>query len=159
MCMAVALLNHFAVAQEGKDRAQKFDRQSFQARRNAYITAEAGLTPDEAANFVPLDNELKQKQFDAGRECRKLNRESRTKEQLSDEAYLKLIDCNIETRIKEAQLEKDYYEKFKRILPPPKLYKYQQADFKFMREFMRDGERHPGHRSEHEHPKPDKKQR
>jgi hypothetical protein len=152
--MAVVLLNHFAVAQEEKDQKQKFDKQSFQARRNAYITAEAGLTADEAAAFIPLDNELKQKQFDSGRECRRRNRESRAKKQLSDDACLKLIDCNIETRIKEAQLEKEYYEKFKRILPPQKLYKYQQADFKFMREFMREGERRP--RPRDEHPKPDR---
>jgi hypothetical protein len=157
--MAVVLLNHFAVAQEEKEPTQKFDKQSFQARRNAYITAEAGLTPDEAANFIPLDNELKQKQFDAGRECRKLNRESRAKEKLSDEAYLKLIDCSLETRLKEAQLEKDYYEQFKRILPPSKLYKYLQADFKFMREFMRDDERRPDQQGRHEHPKPDKNNR
>jgi hypothetical protein len=151
--MAVVLLNHFAVAQEETDRTQKFDKQAFQAKRNAYITIEAGLTADEAAAFIPLDNELKQKQYNAGRECRKRNRECRTgKEPLSDEACLKLIDCNIETRIREAQLEKEYYEKFKRILPPLKLYKYQQADFRFMREFMRDGERRPG--TENEHPKP-----
>jgi hypothetical protein len=155
--MAVVLLNHFAVAQEEKDRTQKFDKQAFQAKRNAYITVEAGLTPDEAATFIPLDNELKQKQFDAGRECRKLHRKCRTQEKLSDEACLKLIDCNIETRLKEAQLEKEYYEKFKRILSPLKLYKYQQADFRFMREFMmRDGERRPDRMNEHGHPKPDR---
>jgi hypothetical protein len=151
------LLNHSAVAQEEKDRTQKYDRQAFQARRNAYITAEVGLTADEAAVFIPLDNELKQKQLETGRECRKLNRESRSKEKLSDEACLKLINCNIETRLKEAQLEKEYYEKFKRILSPQKLYKYQQADFKFMREFMHNGERRPGQKNEH--PKPEGKDR
>jgi hypothetical protein len=150
--MAIVLLNHFAAAQEEQDRTQKFDKQSFQARRNAYITAEVGLTADEAAAFIPLDNELKQKQFDAGRKCRKLNRESRALKKLSDETCLKLIDCNIETRVREAQLEKEYYEKFKQLLSPLKLYKYQQADFKFMREFMRDGERRSDPKSEHSKP-------
>jgi hypothetical protein len=154
--IAVVLFNHFVVAQEEKSETRRFDRQSFQARRNAYITAEIGLTADEAATFIPLDNELKQKQFDAGRECRKLNRESRSQETLSDKAYIKLIDCNIETRLKEAQLEQEYYEKFKQILSPAKLYKYQQADFKFMREFMRGDDRRPGRRDNHPESKENK---
>jgi hypothetical protein len=151
--MAVLLFSHFAVAQEPKDEGQKFDKQAFQEKRNAYITAETGLTADEAATFIPLDNELKQKLFDAGRECRKLVRESRSLETIPDAICLKLIECNIETRIKEAQLEKEYYEKFKQILSPQKLYKYQQADFKFMKEFMRGGNNH--HPKEN-HPKPDR---
>ncbi|MDR3262085.1 MAG: hypothetical protein LBT78_09690 [Tannerella sp.] len=152
--MAVMLFSLFAVAQESKDETRKFDKQSFQAKRNAYITAEIGLTANEAADFIPLDNELKEKLFEAGRECRKLIRESHSQEPLSDAAYLKLIDCSIETRIKEAQLEKEYYEKFKQILSPMKLYKYQQADFKFMKDFMGGGNRHI-HRNDR--PNPDKK--
>jgi hypothetical protein len=157
--IAVVLFNHFVIAQEEKTETQKFDKQAFQARRNAYITAEVGLTADEAATFIPLDNELKQKQFDAGRECRKLNRESRSQETLSDKAYIILIDCNIETRLKEAQLEQEYYEKFKQILSPSKLYKYQQADFKFMREFMRRDDRHSDRRNNPPEAKGDKGER
>ena len=37
-----------------------FDREAFEARRNAFITAEVGLTPEEAAQFIPLCNELRQ---------------------------------------------------------------------------------------------------
>ena len=147
ICMAVILFSHFTVGQE-QDEGRKFDRQSFQAKRNAYITAEIGLTPEEAARFIPLDNELKQKQFDAGRECRRLLRESRSQEAKSDKFYQELIDCMIETRIKEAQLEKEYYKKFKQILSPVKLYKYREADFKFMREFMRDGDHRRSERKE-----------
>ncbi|MDR3267956.1 MAG: hypothetical protein LBT83_02670 [Tannerella sp.] len=154
-CIAVMLSGHFVTAQEQKDDAQKFDKQAFQAKRNAYITAEIGLTADEAAEFIPLDNELKQKQFEAGQECRKLIRISRSQETLSDAACLKLIDCSIETRIKEAQLEKEYYEKFKHILSPVKLYKYQEADFKFMKEFMR-GSNHHMHRNDRPSPNKNK---
>ncbi|MDR1330790.1 MAG: hypothetical protein LBK07_01660 [Tannerella sp.] len=105
-------------------------------KRNAYITVEAGLTTDEAVEFIPLENEMKDKLFEIGHECRKQNRDLHSKKSPSDEMYLKLIDCNIETRIREAQLEKDYYAKFKKILSPEKLYRYQQAEFKFMHDFM-----------------------
>lgn len=138
--IACLLCNFLQVAaQEQTGESRKFDKDVYQAKRNAYITAEIGLTANEAADFIPLDNEFKQKMLETGKECRRLVREGRSKEKISDNDYLKLIDCQIDTRLKEAQIEKEYFEKFKQILTPKKLYKYQQADAKFMREFMRDG--------------------
>lgn len=124
-------------AQEGKDN-KHFDREVFQAKRNAYITAEVGLTPEEAAVFIPLLDEMKQKMFELGHECRKFTREVRSKRKITDEEYLKNIDECLEVKVKEALLEKEYYEKFKKILSPEKLYKYRRAEYKFAREFMKD---------------------
>jgi hypothetical protein len=126
------------------DNRQRFDRNEFITKHNAFITAEIGLTGDEAVEFIPLENQMKEKLFEIGNECRKMNRNIRSRQSVSDEVYLKLIDCNLETRIKELQVEKEYYAKFKKILSPEKLYKYQQAEFKFMREFMgNQGPQHP----------------
>ena len=38
----------------GAQEAKRFDRAAFEAKRNAYIMAEIGLTPEEAAEFIPL---------------------------------------------------------------------------------------------------------
>lgn len=119
-----------------QDDKGKFDREVFMAKRNAYITASAGLTADEAAAFIPIENEMQRKKFEIGRDCRKLARRSRSKEGLTEEEQQKLVDCTTETRLKEAKLEKEYHEKFKRILSVEKLYKYQEAEARFMREFM-----------------------
>ena len=62
-----------SAAQKG-DPQKHIDREAFFARRNAYITAEAGLTADEAAAFIPLENELQRRKMEVGRECRKLAR-------------------------------------------------------------------------------------
>ena len=59
------LLSFNATAQEKKEQ-RHFDREAFEARRNAFITAEVGLTPEEAAQFIPLCNELRQKKFEVG---------------------------------------------------------------------------------------------
>ena len=56
-----------AHAQSGKQH-RNFDREAFFAKKNAFITAEMGLTPEEAASFIPLCNELQEKMFEAGRE-------------------------------------------------------------------------------------------
>jgi len=148
-----ALVSAGAYSQNDNDR-QPFDRQEFMTKRNAYITAAIGLTSEEAVKFISLENELKTKQFECGRECRKMNRDIRS-QKLSNEIYLNLINCNIETRLKEAQLEKEYYEKFLQIISPEKLYKYQQAEFKFMREFMGN----PGDQQQHRPPPPPRQPR
>lgn len=124
-----------AVAQ---DTQEGFDREAFMAKRNAYITAEVQLTAEEAAVFIPMENEMQKRKFEIWHECRKLLRKSKTKENMTDEERQKLIDCNNETRIKVAELEKEYYEKFKKTLSVEKLYKYQEADAKFMRKFMKE---------------------
>ena len=90
--------------------------------------------------FIPLCNELQEKMFEAGRECRKLSKDLKHNESATDADYLKVIDECVSVNMKQAQLEKEYYEKFKKILSPKKLYKYKRAEGKFVREFMRGGD-------------------
>ena len=134
-CIVALLFNLFDVSAQVQGNRQPFGN-DFWEKRNAFIVADCGLSPDEAAKFIPLENEFRQKVFDIGRDCRTLARESREKTKQSDVEYLKLIDCYLDNRIKEAQLEKEYFEKFKKILKPEKLYKYREADAKFSRELI-----------------------
>lgn len=127
-----------ATSNAQKDAKKRIDREAFFARRNAYITAEAGLTADEAAAFIPLENELQRRKFEVGRECRKLARKNRTQQGLTDHERRELSNCLTETRLKEAQLEKEYIERFKKILSVEKLSKYQQAEAEFLRKFLQD---------------------
>ena len=117
-----------AHAQSGKQH-RNFDREAFFAKKNAFITAEMGLTPEEA-----------EKMFEAGRECRKLSKDLKHNENATDADYLKVIDECVSVNMRQAQLEKEYYEKFKKILSPKKLYRYKRAEGKFAREFMRGGD-------------------
>ncbi len=132
------LFSQAAVAQGNKE-PRHFDKEAFQAEKNAFITAEVGLTPEEAAAFIPLCNELHEKMFEIGRECRKLSKEIKHKQSPTDDDYTKANDACLEVKQKEAALEKEYYEKFKKILSPEKLYKYRCAEFKFARNFMKGG--------------------
>ena len=123
------------VAQRQPSNRQESEN-AFWERRNTFIKAEIGLTAEEANKFIPLENEFKQKMLEVGRECRSLTRESQNSQKLTDAERLKLIDCYLDSRIKEAQLEKEYYEQFKKVISPEKLYKYHDADTKFARELI-----------------------
>ncbi len=115
--------------QEGQNPLTK--REAIQAQKNAFITAELKLTPEEAAAFIPLSEELEKKKFEANQQCRKLSRELKHKSNLSDSDYDKVIQVCLDVKVEEAQLEKEYYEKFRKILTPEKLYKYRSAELKF----------------------------
>ncbi|MDO4755528.1 MAG: hypothetical protein Q4A54_04225 [Parabacteroides sp.] len=124
-------------AQDAKPK-KAFNKEAYMAKRNAFITAEMGLTPEEAAAFIPLSTELHIKMYEAGLTCRKLARELKHNEEATDADYLKAIDETIAADTKVAELEREYYQKFKKILPPQKLYKYKGAEIKFMKAYMKD---------------------
>lgn len=108
--------------------------------RRMLLLRRDGVNPEEAASFIPLCNELQEKMFEAGRECRKLSKDLKHNENATDADYLKVIDECVSVNMRQAQLEKEYYEKFKKILSPKKLYRYKRAEGKFAREFMRGGD-------------------
>ena len=138
--VACSVVFSFSAHAQGGKQHRNFDREAFLAKRSAYITAEVGLTPEEAASFIPLCNELQEKMFEAGRDCRKLSKDLKQNKNASDADYLKVIDECVSVNMKQAQLEKESYEKFKKILSPKKLYKYRRAEAKFAREFMKGGD-------------------
>ena len=105
----------------------------YKEEREKFLIREVGLTETEAKIFIPLTNDLLKKKYDLNRQARQELGRILKKERLTDADYLEIVDKNIEIKQKEAQLEKEYYLKFKKILPPEKLYKYQKAEMQFMR--------------------------
>ena len=138
---ALSMLFTISVSAQDKKQQSHFDKETFQAKKNAFITAELKLTPDEAAAFIPLTEEFERKKFENSRECKKLYKSVRHKEKVSDEDYNMVIQVCLDVKLKEAQLEKEYYGKFSKILSPEKLYKYRSAEFKFARSFFSSGDK------------------
>lgn len=70
-----------------------------------------GLTPEEAAEFIPLCNELQRKKFEVGRACRHKHKHVRmskiANKEISTDAYKEVMNACLESRIKEAELEKN----------------------------------------------------
>ena len=119
---------------KSKPKHRTFDIENFKKQKADFIVAEANLTPSEATVFIPLMDELLQKKFELNRKVRNESRLLKKKENPSASDYDTYLELSVESRIQEAVLDKEYYEKFKKILPAEKIYKYQQAETKFMRE-------------------------
>ena len=119
----------------------RFDREEFIAKRNAFITEKVELTTEEIAAFIPLDNELLNKKFEIGRECRSVERELRDKKDKSEDECNKLLRCREEVKEKRDRMDKEYLERFKKILSAEKILKYQSADREFFEDYFRDRRR------------------
>ena len=115
-----------------------FDREAFIAKRNAFITEKVGLTAEEEAIFIPLDNELMHKKFEIGSDCRRVERQLRNKKDKSEAECQKLLKCREEVKEKRDQLDKEYSEKFKKILSAERILKYQSADREFFEDYFRE---------------------
>jgi hypothetical protein len=117
------------------------DMKAFFEKRNAFIIEKVGLNKEEADAFIPLENELMNKKFEIGKECRRIERELKDRTDKSDEEYQRLLKCREEVKEKRKNLDKEYLDKFKDILSAEQILKYENADREFFDEFMRDKRR------------------
>ena len=121
------------VASTATGQNKKVNMADFEKRKMDFIVREAGLTQDEAERYFPIYNELSKKKFELHRQHReKVDNLKKNNRNMSDTEYKELLDNDMEIRIKEAEYDKEYSEKFEKTLPPEKLYKAQQAERKFL---------------------------
>ena len=128
------LFSNSTYAQESK----KMNIAEFEKRKVEYITNEAELTKEEASKFFPVYNELTKKKFDLHKSHRdKVEKMKTSKENMSNEEYRKLLDNDVDVKLKEAELDKEYSTRLEKVISPEKLYKAQQAERKFMQDELK----------------------
>ena len=132
MVVAVASLN----AQD-KRRHERLSPEQFQAKQQEYLTKVAELTDQEAKEFFPLYFEMKQKQKTVQDEAWKLFREGRS-ENAKEGSYKEINDAFIESQLNSARLEKEYLEKFRKVLPDKKIFKIKSAEMGFRKDMVKD---------------------
>ncbi len=119
----------------GSQQERRMDMRSFEKRKMEHIQREAGLSKEEADKFFPLHNELSKKKFELHRKYRdnvgSMKKGSRS---MTDEEYKQILEKDVELKMREAELEKEYSEKLEKAISPKKLYKAQQAEKEFMQQ-------------------------
>ena len=125
-----------AVAQQNKGEQQRLSPVEFREKQQAFITDKAGLTKEEAAKFFPLYFQLQDKKKELNDKAWALIKEGK-EDNLTDAQYSSILDGVYDVRIATAELEKDYYTKFKQILSSKKIYLVQKAEMRFHRELLR----------------------
>lgn len=120
---------------------QYFSPEEYRERQQKFLTEKSGLTEDECAKFFPIYFELQQKKNEINANSRQTIANRRNSGPLTDEDCTKLIDNLADANIKIAQLEKEYLEKFKKVVPASKLLRIQIAEKQFGSEMLKEMQR------------------
>lgn len=117
---------------------QKQEDEAIKAAKVAFITEKIGLTVKEAQEFWPLYNEQEAKFDDLFEEERTISNELKKNiSVLSDKDILEKTNRLIEIKLEKANLEREYHEKYKPILPIKKLALLYQTDREFRKHLLK----------------------
>ncbi|WP_206984057.1 Spy/CpxP family protein refolding chaperone [Hymenobacter telluris] len=108
----------------------------------AYITEKISLTQDQAQRFWPVYNEFTAKRRDLNRRMR----ETRTNDPdaLSEAQVKESLTQALALRQQEVNLEKEYFDKFQKVLNIRQVGKLYQAERQFTKEVIRRVADHRG---------------
>ncbi|WP_148038883.1 hypothetical protein [Proteiniphilum sp. X52] len=131
LCLLTLPVN-FLILSAQTPQNRKMNMADYEKRKKEYVTKEAGLTQEEASKYFPLSNELTQKKFTLHRSHRDKVQRIKDNSNISDEEYRRMLEDDVDVKLKEAELDKEYSAKFEKVLSPEKLFKAQQAERNFI---------------------------
>lgn len=127
----------FAQEQKRKeDNKKRFSLEEFQNRQREFITKHARLTPEEAEAFFPIFFELQKKKWLINKEARD-KVESKYGKEHSEEKSLLIVNEFADAKIKIAELEKEYIEKYLKAISAKKILGVQRAEDNFQKDMLR----------------------
>ncbi len=126
-----AFLPQLMLAQGIRDKKEQIE-----AMRVAFITKQLDLNSKEAQQFWPVFNEYQDK-LEAMRKARRKDNKMTSPETMNDKEAETFIDNEIDFRVKEADLQKQYFTRFKQVLPVKKVALLVRAEDDFKRELLK----------------------
>ncbi|WP_052073433.1 hypothetical protein [Porphyromonas gulae] len=134
--LSQAAMPPYSLATKYQGCEQQGRKKEFMNQRNSFFILELELTREEADAFLPLYNELDTKRYDLWKDVRQKRALMERKPELTDSDMELIINKSLDNKIAEARLEKEYYYKFKRVLPMRKVMALRAAERKFARLFL-----------------------
>ena len=119
---------------------QRLSPEEFRAKQKAFIIEKAGLNNEEAAKFFPVYFELQDKKKALNDQAWGLLRKGKD-DKTTEAQYAEILKGVYDARSASDKLERDYYEKFKKILSNKKIYMVQKAEMRFHRELLKSANR------------------
>ena len=107
-------------------------KEKIEALRVAFITQQLNLSPEESQKFWPVYNEYQDKVKAARKEFKAVPTTFTTDKEAQD-----FLDAETLFKQREVNLYKEYYDKFKKILPIKKVAQLRQAEEEFKKELLK----------------------
>ena len=141
LSLAVLLLTLVPAAQaQGGRRAQRLGQ--LENAKIAFITNRVSLTQDQAQKFWPLYNEFSDRRRELNRSGRLLRRE--ITEGMTDQQLRDNFTQSFNTRQQELNLEKEYFDKFQKVISLRQVAQLFQAERDFTKEIIKRVANVPG---------------
>jgi hypothetical protein len=114
------------------------DFEKVEAEKIAFYTRTMELTSREAKEFWPVYDGFQEQRSKLVRERISISANfTRSRGQLTEREAADMADRYIELQVREADLAREYHEKFKAILPPDKVMRLYQAEHEFKMQLLR----------------------
>ena len=128
--MAMVCLPMFA------QKKNKYNEKDFRCKQQIYMTEKAGLTSEEAEKFFPIYFELQDKKKALNKERWSNARKGKNPE-TTEKEYEAIIETFFNAEYDLLDLEKEYINKYKKVLTNQKIYMVYKAELKFNRNMMK----------------------
>jgi hypothetical protein len=117
------------------DDASKHEK--IEALRVSFITQKVNFTPQEAQAFWPLYNEMNDKLNAARKTFRQQYNKDTNYNFATDKEAEAYVNAGLILKQKEYEIPKEYYDKYKKILPIKKVAALKRAEEEFKRELIK----------------------
>ena len=114
----------------------KYTESEFRAKKQAYITQKAELTPAESEKFFPLYFEFQNKKKEINKHAWNIAKQGKASE-TTDLEYEEIIDNFFDDQEAIVKLEREYINKYRKILSDKQIYRVYWAEFKFNRNMIK----------------------
>lgn len=113
-------------------------RAKIEAQKISFITQQLELSPEEAQQFWPLYNEMKNKKETFHKEFRQLLKNLKQgSENLSEDELIKISDRMADLKVDKAKMERVYHYKFKKVLSAKQILDLHLAEKQFQGMLLR----------------------
>ncbi len=124
----ILLLFVLSIVQLKAQNPTNSSKEKIEAMRNAYITSQMNLTPDESQKFWPIYNEYRAELDQLDRPKKEIGK---TIEQMTEAEVKQLIYKELEVENQRNLISKKYVDKFLLVISAKKLIKLRQAEREF----------------------------
>ena len=130
------LLTFMCISIHAQKQGKSCSEEEFRAKKQAYLTEQAGLTQEEAAKFFPIYYELQALKKDVNRKAWKNAREGKNPE-TTEAQYEDILNGFIDAEEQNCNLDKEYLKKYQSVLSNKKIYMVLRAEIKFNRNMLK----------------------
>ena len=114
----------------------KYSKSEFRAKKQAYMADKAGLTKEESEKFFTLYFEFQDKKKEINKDAWGTAKKG-IKPDTTDQEYKEIIDNFFTDQEAIAKLEREYIEKYRKVLSDKKIYMLYWAEIKFSRNMLK----------------------